>query len=306
MTDELIGWGYQGGHRFWNTLQDYIAEIEYGYQGPQSVPTKLHLRLCGKKDYRFYDNYDFRFGLVNDFLRGLKVAAGLGADENLVLPTIEGMLPVASVPTGHELTSVPRCTDVCRSLIERVHPIDRVYLAKSAVVPLPYFCHHIPTVLLATLDDECYYDADPRINHGLAVMSVERWMSALDPRGSAPVAPLPPLPLAPKKMILPISGKSTWSEAEPKASTDLLIRSHSQLARLVASKAFQGDTVYQLLPPRPVLSTRSRELSLPSRRGLHGTRVPLPLPRVHCQSALQDRWEVPKRVVPVLSHREAQ
>ena len=90
MTDELIGWGYQGGHRFWNTLFQYIAEIEHAYQGHLSVPTKFHLRLCSKKDYKFYDNYDFRFGLVNEFLRGLKVAASLDEGESLVLPTIEG------------------------------------------------------------------------------------------------------------------------------------------------------------------------------------------------------------------------
>jgi hypothetical protein len=71
-------------------LTEYIKEIEHTYQGPQSVPTKFHLQLCGKKDYKFYDNYDFRFGLVNDFLRGLKVAAGMTDADHLVLPTIEG------------------------------------------------------------------------------------------------------------------------------------------------------------------------------------------------------------------------
>jgi hypothetical protein len=88
-------------------------------------------------------------------------------------------------------------------MIERIRPIDRVYLAKSAVVPLPFFSHHIPTVLLATLMDEAYYDGNPTINHGLAVLSVERWMSALNPRYSVAVPLPPPAP----RMALPITGK---------------------------------------------------------------------------------------------------
>jgi hypothetical protein len=95
-------------------------------------------------------------------------------------------------------------------MIDRIRPIDRVYLAKSAVVPLPFFSYHTPTVLLATFMDECYYEGNPAINHGLAVLSVERWMSALDPRYSAPVLMSPPAP----QKALPITGKSAPSRTD--------------------------------------------------------------------------------------------
>ena len=96
-----------------------------------------------------------------------------------------------------------RHIDISRCMIDRIRPIDRVYLAKSAVVPLPFFSYHTPTVLLATFMDECYYEGNPAINHGLAVLSVERWMSALDPRYSAPVSMSLPAP----QKALPITGE---------------------------------------------------------------------------------------------------
>jgi hypothetical protein len=94
MLDELVRWGYQGGRRYWDTLISYIAGIEHEYNGPSSVPTRFHLRLIGARDYQFYNQYDFRYGLVNDFLRGLKVGSESLDNANFILPTYDGELCV--------------------------------------------------------------------------------------------------------------------------------------------------------------------------------------------------------------------
>jgi hypothetical protein len=65
-------------------------------------------------------------------------------------------------------------------LLRTVHPIDRIYLAKSAASPLPMFSAHIPTVLLAAMGDEIYFDNNPQITRGLAVLSTEAWMLSVD------------------------------------------------------------------------------------------------------------------------------
>jgi hypothetical protein len=94
MLDELVRWGYQGGRRYWDTLISYIAGIEHEYNGSSSVPTRFHLRLIGARDYQFYNQYDFRYGLVNNFLRGLKVGSGSLDNANFILPTYDGELCV--------------------------------------------------------------------------------------------------------------------------------------------------------------------------------------------------------------------
>lgn len=71
-------------------------------------------------------------------------------------------------------------TAVAMDLMMTVHPIERIYLAKSAASPLPMFSAHIPTVLLAALRDEIYFDNNPQITRGLAVLSTEAWMLSLD------------------------------------------------------------------------------------------------------------------------------
>jgi hypothetical protein len=94
MLDDFVWWGFHGGRRYWDTLVLYIAEIEHRYNGLSSVPIKFHLRLCGKKDYKFYNHYDFRYGLVNEFLQGLKVASESVDVEIFILPEFESEIMV--------------------------------------------------------------------------------------------------------------------------------------------------------------------------------------------------------------------
>jgi hypothetical protein len=89
MLEELVRWGYQGGRRYWDTLISYIAAVEHEYNGPNSIPTRFHLRLVGTRDYRFYNGYDFRYGLVNDFLKGLRIGAGCLDSERFILPNFD-------------------------------------------------------------------------------------------------------------------------------------------------------------------------------------------------------------------------
>jgi hypothetical protein len=88
------------------------------------------------------------------------------------------------------LHSIFGCCDIAlgADLIRSARPIERIYLAKSAAAPLPLFCAHIPTVLLAAIGDEIYFDNNPHITRGLAVLSTEAWMMSLD--GMPPIARL--------------------------------------------------------------------------------------------------------------------